>query len=506
MVEREASVLIDAQFEHSQVAVHLPELEGAKVLDIGGFADNLYFRQVVSSDTSVLSINLPDEPYGRRPHVFGDGRTLPFQNDAFTYTTAIETVEHVPFPYRQRFFSEMLRVASDTAIVCTPFDSAANVKLEYDLVKQMEAAGLPPKKSTLKHRLLGLPTLSDLVEIGRALRAPFAIHPSTDAATLFQSMSDQVIALTKVSGEESLNVAREIAGRAEQMLMQTSQPAWEEAYRAIMVLRKNQQGNLLVDEKKLFLSRNELMAYQAAFRQAGWRNISDEEVFRFYLENPLRGRNIVVEGPEGVGKTSLVRELVKRLQGWGYDIAIQTDHGLRQKIREIEKQMKRVISDPERAEFFAFAMLEAAVAGNAYSLLGPCKLSINDRGIESVRMHHGLHCPDNVTIPLLLEKSNPLRIPPDLTIMLWVPDERHNFYLMQKDGDLVNRTKGPEALVFQRQFYRDLALRGGSQFTGRVVWIENPGIEGTFESVIQQALDAVESYCKIPTPNLVDKK
>ena len=70
---------------------------------------------------------------------------------------------------------------------------------------------------------------------------------------------------------------------------------------------------------------------------------------------------------------------------------------------------------------------------------------------------------------------------------------------MQKDGDLVNQTKGPEALAFQRRFYRDLVSRGGSQFTGRGSWIENPGIEGSFESVVQQVLEAIETYCKIPT-------
>lgn len=497
-----ASVAVGPRFKHQEVSRFFPsDLQGNLVLDVGGFHDNPYFQQVVPSNTTVYSLNLVHEPHGRIPDVYGNGQELPFANEAFKLVTAIDVLEHVPYPRRKRVVEEMLRVAEKKVVICVPVDSPRNVKYEYELIQRMEVRELEPKKSTLEHRLLGLPTLSDLVDIGRAMRTPFDLYPSAVASTLFQSMYDQVDVLAAYTEPSGQRIVSQLAENAEEILMKAPQPSWEEAYRAIMVLKKNQLGRLVSDDRALFLSRNEQMAYQAALRQAGWGygQLYDRDTFQFYKENPLRGRNIVIEGPEGSGKTSVVREIVKRLQEWGYDIAVQTDHGLRQRIRDMEKKMHRVIYDPERAEFFAFAMLEAAVAGNAYSLLGPCNISINDRGIESVKMHHGLHCPDNVTIPHLLEESHTLSVPPDLTIVLWVPNEEYNFYLMQKDDDLVNRTKGPKALAFQRLFYRDLVSRGGSQFTGRVSWIVNPGVEGSFESVVQQVLEAIETYCKIPT-------
>jgi len=498
---RDVSVAVGPRHKHLEVSRNFPpDLQG-RILDIGGFSPNPHLQENLPPNVTSYSLNLIPEPHRRRPDIGGNGLALPFSTRTFVVSTAIEVLEHVPGWSREKFVREMLRVVSDTAVICVPFESSANVSLEYELVKGMEDMGLRPKKSTLGHRLLGLPTLADLVEIGRHMRIPFALYPSTNRDTLFQSLFDQAEALSILPEdfEKGRKIAGKIAQNAETRLMTAQRPSWEEAYRAIMVLRKNQQlGQIITDENSLFLSRNETMAYQAAFRQAGWRGVKNEDVVRVYKENPLRGRNIVVEGPEGSGKTSLVRELVKKLQAWGYDITVQTDHGLRQRIRDMEKKMNRVISDPERAEFFAFAMLEAAVAGNASSLLGPCNISLNDRGIESVRMHHGLHCPNNVTIPYLLEEIHPLNIPPDLTIILWVPDEDHNFYLMQKDGDLVNKTKGPEALTYQRRFYRNLALKGGSEFTGKVAWIVNPGTDGSFELVVDQAMAAIEAYCRIP--------
>lgn len=505
MTSKEAIVAIGPLFKHESVAPYFPDLNlGDQVLDVGGFSGNRFLSRVLPVGVRILSINKYPEPHGRAPDVGGDGRALPFAARSFSLVTAIETLEHVGKPYREVFMEEMVRVTDDTVVILTPIDSPTNVVYEYNLIKRMEEKGLSPKRSTMEHRLLGLPSLSDLVEMGRAMRLPFSIVPSTVASTLFQSMNDQVEVLaTKVPMQAKRNIARQIADNAEHILRQAPHPSWEEAYRAIMVFRTNILGTLTVDESLLFQTRNELMAYQAALRQAGWSNVNDEDVYRFYKENPLRGRNIVVEGPEGSGKTKLVEALSERLQEWGYDIAIQTDHGLRQRIREMEKQLNRVIGDPERAEFFAFAMLEASVAGNAYSLLGPCNISINDRGIESVRMHHGLHCPDNVTIPFLLEKGDPPKIPPDLTIVLWVDDPKHNYFLMQREGDLVNKTKKPRHLAFQRNFYQDLVMKGGSQFTGPVVLIQNQGIrneeENTFEEVVSQALDAIETYCKIPT-------
>ena len=143
-------------------------------------------------------------------------------------------------------------------------------------------------------------------------------------------------------------------------------------------------------------------------------------------------------------------------------------------------------------------MWQAAVAGNAFTLQGPSYVNISDRGLKSVEMHHGLHCPDNRTIPFTLYERNPLQVPPDLTIVLETPDGELNLHNMQKDGDPVNATKGWHHLDFQRKFYSEIPNEG-DQFTGRIVRITNPGTDGTWEDVVSQAKKAIERETGIPT-------
>lgn len=467
---------------------------------MGGYIGNEGLKAVLPKTQEIFSINLPKESHKRRSTYFGDGRMLPIVSGKFKLVTAIDVLQQINPPDRLQFLSELVRVSSDTAVVSVPIGTKDNIIYSNDLIRRMIDVGLEPKPGIFKQRHIGDPTLDELVKLGRKLKLVFSLHPSTVASTLFQSMNDQIAVFDELRDDPSGEIiARNIWKNAEENLRKSPLPSWEEAYRAIMVIRKSHPGILIADENALFLTDNERMGYQAALRAAGWGHVPDEKVLSFYKENPLRGRNIVIEGPEGSGKTRLVKTIADRLLSKGYNTAIQTDHGLRQSIRDMEKKMNRVISDPERAEFFAFAMIQASIAGNAFSLLGPNMLSINDRGVESVRMHHGWHCPDNVTIPYLLDENPPLQIPPDLTIILRVPDEKRNFQLMQKDGDVVNKTKGPDALKYQREFYENLLLQGGSRYTGQVVEIVNPGIEGTFDEVVNQVLKSIEYFTGIPT-------
>ena len=95
-------------------------------------------------------------------------------------------------------------------------------------------------------------------------------------------------------------------------------------------------------------------------------------------------------------------------------------------------------------------------------------------------------------------QEHPLAISPDLTILLWVEDETFNYHLMQKDDDPVNRTKGPDALAFQRQFYHRLWKEGGGRFTGPVVRVVNPGTEGSLDKLVEEAKSIIEQKTGIP--------
>ncbi|MBI5448939.1 methyltransferase domain-containing protein [Candidatus Gottesmanbacteria bacterium] len=499
MVNPETLVEGDVLARYQDAFRRVPDGPGA-VLDVGGSRNFPERDELLGADRQVTSLNLPDEPHRRVPDIYGDGTALPYKDGAFSFVSAVDVLEHVSSHLRPRFVAEMVRVTSSRAVIIAPLGGKENYSSERELLDRMEAAELDPKQSFLNHQKLGLPTLRELVTIGRSLRLPFDIFPATHRSTLFQSLRDQVTAFSVDKGEVGQAIAREIASSAQDMLMQTNVPPWEDAYRAGMVVKKHEPGNIVLDNKKLFLAENEMMAYQAAFRRAGWQSVRSEEDFRWYNKYPLRGRTINIEGPEGSGKTSLVRRLVQDLSAWGYTVSTQTDHGVRQWIRDMERKVGRaeVLGDPERAEFFFFAMWQAAVAGNAFSLLGPCHVNVSDRGLESVRMHHGLHCPTNRTIPYTMQE-HPLAVAPDLTVLLWVDDAEHNYHLMQKDGDPVNKTKGPDALAFQRRFYDHLWKDGGSRFTGPIVRVVNPGTEGSFEPVVAEVKSLIEQKTGIPT-------
>ena len=96
-------------------------------------------------------------------------------------------------------------------------------------------------------------------------------------------------------------------------------------------------------------------------------------------------------------------------------------------------------------------------------------------------------------------QEHPLAIAPDLTILLRVEDAKLNYRLMQQDGDPVNKTKGPDALAFQREFYDDLWRNGGSRFTGPVAKVVNPGTEGSFGELVEEVKAIIEQKTGIPT-------
>ena len=329
--------------------------------------------------------------------------------------TAVDVLEHIAPDLRFQFFADMLRVTSDRAVIVTPLATEENRAVEQTFLAHMQEAGLDPKQSFLNHQKLGLPTLHELVAIGRSLRLPFDVFPATHRSTLFQSLQDQVAALAVDKDEIGQSIARRIAASAQDMLMQTSVPPWGDAYRAGLVVKKHEPGRIIEDDRELFLAENEMMAYQAALRKAGWQSAWSETDVDWFSNYPLRGRTINIEGPEGSGKTTLVKRLVQDLEcvgiyrgntngpmvsGSGYAIWSVT-------------WVERRCWGSGTGRIFLFAMWQAAVAGSAFSLLGPCHVNISDRGLESVRMHHGLHCPDNRTIPFAMQK-HPLAISPDL--------------------------------------------------------------------------------------------
>lgn len=463
-----------------------------KIADIGGFRDNPILKELLS-ETSILSLNIPGEYHGRTGDITYDGSHMPLLDNSVPIMMAVDVLEQINPVKRSDLIKEMVRVAKNRVIVSGPYHSEINVAYEEELIDYMRKNNLPPKVSIVKHRDLGLPTLEELVAIGRKLRFPFHLYPATITALDFQGLLAQVEVLAKksVSGSEingrRIEIAKVVAEAIDKQLIHGPSPTWQQAYRAVLVIDKKPSGRIIETETELSLSVSERTAYQNALTQAGWGLLEDP--LTFYPENSLRGRHIAFEGPDGSGKTTVMNRVSHELVNWGYQVAIPKKSGLRQDLRETEMRDKRLMDEPSREQHLATATVMAMIDANAFTLRGPCFIGLSERTLASVDVHHKIHGRQR---PVTLVLKRAPRIPPDLTIVLEVDDQEENFHRMRQNLDLANEQIIPEQLALQRLHYKRLQK---SRCTGPIVRIKN---NGPIEETVQEVLRTIEDHCGIP--------
>lgn len=475
---------------------HFPNIQPSgkiDVLDVGGFRNNPLLAEVLTELShpalNVTSINLLDEYHGRQGDTTYDGQHFPINTESIPVIVAVDVLEHVVRNERPALIREMARIAKERVIVSGPFHSLENVTLEEELLEHMKQQGLSPKTSILQHRILGLPTLAELVTMARGTGLPFQVYPATDALRDFMGLNHQVDTLAQGGSVW----ARQMAENDDRQLRLRSKVNWQDAYRAVLVIDKHPNGRIIANKDELFRG-DEKTAYQAALTSVGFGEL--ENPILFYDENHLRGKHIVFEGPEGSGKTTIMRIVARLLAGWGYTVAIPTDFGRRQDIRDMERETGELIQEPQRGQYFAEAMVESTITGNAHSLTGPCSIALSDRSLTSVPMHRQLYTPRDKTIPMLLGKHAPLNRP-DLTIVLQVENLDLNSEMMQREQDLANIERTMDQLKYQREYYR--SLQNNFLSGNHICHITNPGTNGSLATVVRKVLKEIERYCGIPT-------
>jgi hypothetical protein len=172
----------------ASVFIHSLRKDKVKILDVGGYKG---ITSLFSPDDEVIICDLfdVDEPN----YVKGDGRKLPFKDNEFDFVVSFDTYEHVPREGRERFVSELVRVAKEGVILAAPFDNEegtvhlAEVSLnDYhkNLYKGKEHPWLQ------EHIDYKIPKRSEIESLLKKLRVEHASLASNDITlwTLFQTI------------------------------------------------------------------------------------------------------------------------------------------------------------------------------------------------------------------------------------------------------------------------------------------------------------------------------
>ncbi|MBI2010526.1 MAG: methyltransferase domain-containing protein [Candidatus Chisholmbacteria bacterium] len=104
--------------------------------------------------------------------VISTGTALPFKSKSVDTVVSIDTLEHVPKSLRQKFLSELCRVAKKGVILAAPLGTDKHIQAEKQEVARQKKLPVSPDPYLLEHIREGLPTLADL----KILFKPYPNH------------------------------------------------------------------------------------------------------------------------------------------------------------------------------------------------------------------------------------------------------------------------------------------------------------------------------------------
>ncbi|MDQ3928624.1 MAG: methyltransferase domain-containing protein [Chloroflexota bacterium] len=131
----------------------------SQVLDVGGYPGVLHhFVSPVYFDVHVLDV-VPDD--GSIPnYTQGTGMDLPYPDHSFDIVTALDTLEHIPNTARERFLTEMMRVARHACLLVNPVQSVEADVAEETLDEYIRWILDAQQEQLREHRDYGLPDFS----------------------------------------------------------------------------------------------------------------------------------------------------------------------------------------------------------------------------------------------------------------------------------------------------------------------------------------------------------
>ncbi len=138
-----------------------PDATGYKlrVLDVGGYPGVLrHFLTPDYFEMTVLDV-VPDD--GTIPgYVQGSGLDLPYEDGSFDIVTSLDTLEHIPADRRDRFLSEIMRVARHAVVLINPIQSTEADLAEETLNEYIWWILEARHEQLAEHREYGLPNFA----------------------------------------------------------------------------------------------------------------------------------------------------------------------------------------------------------------------------------------------------------------------------------------------------------------------------------------------------------
>jgi hypothetical protein len=151
-----------------------------KILDVGGYPgtllDFLPEYYCITADTAFCP---------RAGYVCSSGYALPFKDKSFDVVLSTDTLEHVAESEREKFITEMLRVAKSYAIVAAPFDTAEVRFCDEKIADLHEVTLVKPHSWLGDHIDIGLPKIDWLTELLERRNVSYEIFSNGYVVTWF---------------------------------------------------------------------------------------------------------------------------------------------------------------------------------------------------------------------------------------------------------------------------------------------------------------------------------
>lgn len=132
--------------------------ETLKILDVGG-GECIILKFLTEDEITVLDQTPPEHEVPN--FVRGDATALPFEDGSFDYVVSVDTFEHIPPEARERYLSELRRVAVKGVLLAAPFDTPAVRQAEQIANEFNRAVHLQDNVWLQEHTENGLPNLDD---------------------------------------------------------------------------------------------------------------------------------------------------------------------------------------------------------------------------------------------------------------------------------------------------------------------------------------------------------